>query len=329
MMPNCWMPRIGMTRGGRCLLEFKSEDPLAIFFTSRVATLNAIPGTSALLARYRLEDSRTDPDVLDSVRGQFGRLTVPTRWRTTAGIAGRALAFDGTEDQIRCAGPDLDTNDFSVSLWVKVDRFHQGGIISQGGYCYERGWLLDYGAAGQGTVRFESGLAGTANGSLQTGLNALVPDGQWHHIVVSISRGGTSRLSIDGVVRATGSVAGGDLSNTNLAIAGLNNALCGGMVLFAGALDEVQIYDNALSTDEVSYLFSHPSAVIWVPDPPRLSYSLEGTSLSFTWDQDGYVLQKSADLNNPAAWSDVPGGNTSPAQADISPGQCFYRLRKQ
>ena len=176
--------------------------------------------------------------VLDSVTGKFGQMDVPTAWRTTAGVAGHALRFNGTEDMIWAEGSDLKTNDFTVSIWVCPEQFHQGGIISQGGYCYERGWLMDYGAAGQGSVRLESGLGGTANGYMQTGPNALLPDGRWHHIVASVARGGTSSLYVDGVVKASGSIQPGNLSNTNLVIGGLHNSLCGGVVPFRGMIDE-------------------------------------------------------------------------------------------
>ena len=38
----------------------------------------------------------------------------------------------------------------------------------------------------------------------------------------------------------------------------LNNALCGGMVTLAGAMDEVQIYGKALTAEEVSQLCNPP-----------------------------------------------------------------------
>ncbi len=108
----------------------------------------------------------------------------------------------------------------------------------------------------------------------------------------------------------------------------LHNAICGGVVPFCGAIDEVQVYPLGLSGDEVLFLFQNPSMVAAGP-VPQLSYVRSGEQLILTWTSDAFVLQENSDLNNVSAWIDLVAGERSPVQTTARQGMSFFRLRRR
>ena len=262
-----------------------------------------------LAAHYPMDDSGPDHTVADTSGKRHGLMNTNTAARSILGSAGKALHFNGIDDCVKAAGIAWGTNDFSISVWVEPEDYQQGGVISQGGYCFERGWLLDYNAVGRGTVRFETGLDGAPNGTLETGLNALIPDGQWHHLLASVDRVGPSRLFIDGRLCALGQLGAGDLNNTNLIIGGLHGGRCGGLTPFKGGIDDVQIYACALAAAEADFLLKHPgeileqthlSPVISIQPQPQkaalgsdvaLEVSAQGEgTLRYQWTKNGTMI---------------------------------------
>ena len=89
---------------------------------------------------------------------------------------------------------------------------------------------------------------------------------------------------------------------------------------FNGFLDDVQFYYRILSAAEVGQSLALG---------PSIQFSRSGNQLTLSWSGTGFVLQQNADLSNPAGWSNVAGGTTSPVTVPISPsGNNYYRLRK-
>jgi hypothetical protein len=61
----------------------------------------------------------------------------------------------------------------------------------------------------------------------------------------------------------------------------------------------------------------------------KLRSTLSGRRVCISWDGLGFTLQQAHDVNNPAAWTDVPGPvTTSPYCVTNPPGVTFYRLRQ-
>ena len=166
------------------------------------------------------------------------------------------------------------SGDRSVSFWVSSTNSSQStGIVGWGN------------SASNGTkwhVRLNnSGVNGTVGairteiqGSFEIDGNPLT-DGNWHHVVSVYSAGGvfgSGQVShyIDGVLFSDGQTGtGGDTTvvntSTSSTISGstypvvLGGRHQGVVASFDGMLDEVRIYDYALTADEVQALF--------VPEP--------------------------------------------------------------
>ena len=83
--------------------------------------------------------------------------------------------------------------------------------------------------------------------------NANIADGAWHH-VVGVYDGNQILLYVDGVLDASKNVGSMNIDTWRALRIGENWEL--GNSFFGGTLDEVRIYDRALTADDVAQLFA-------------------------------------------------------------------------
>jgi hypothetical protein len=172
------------------------------------------------------------------------------------GKFGNALQFDGVDDWVTIAdvtNSPLDlTAGMTLSAWVNAADFNGwetimvkergAGAMSYALYAQDGG-VLDGGAdAPSGVVR-----AGAADQAVRG--TSAVPLNAWTHIATTYD-GTTQRIYINGTLVAsraqTGAIAVG---NGALRIGG-NNSWAG--EFFAGLIDEVRVYNRALTDTEIS-----------------------------------------------------------------------------
>jgi hypothetical protein len=151
--------------------------------------------------------------------------------------------------------------------------------------------------------------------------------GVWQH--VAVTRNGTAvKLYTNGLLAASGTV--------NIAPASFNPALnyLGKSQwpdpLFNGRLDEVHVYNYALSSTEVARLTNN------VPPPPgaptTLTVTAAGSQLNFSWPTNylGCRLESnSVSLLSAGSWVTVPGSagtNQMGVPANASSTNVFFRL---
>ncbi|MCL5098411.1 MAG: hypothetical protein M1608_12960, partial [Candidatus Omnitrophica bacterium] len=94
---------------------------------------------------------------------------------------------------------------------------------------------------------------------------------------------------------------------------------------FPGSIDEFALYSTNLSPAQV---LRHYAAAVPPVEIATLSFSQSGTQLTLSWTASGFVLQENTSLTNPAGWTDVSGGSTSPVAVNLGSGAKFYRLKK-
>ena len=94
-----------------------------------------------------------------------------------------------------------------------------------------------------------------------------------------------------------------------------------------GNLDEVAFYDTALSAAAIN---NHYLGMVGLAPAPRISFSLAGNQLTLTWPSDvtGYSLESTLSLSSPS-WTPVGGVVNNSVTVTTSPGNKFFRLRKQ
>jgi len=156
-----------------------------------------------------------------------------------------------------------------------------------------------------------------------------ISGGQWHFIALSLSHDASkpSFFYVDGAV--TSSFAGGlpDLSNTNSLWIGASHpgsAFTGGTP-WIGGLDEVEIYDRTLSTNELNAIYSagaagkcKPCCYLKVLTISRVTSS----TVEVNWGGCG-ILEQAPDVRGP--WTPVLDA-PSPYVIPITGLEMFYRL---
>lgn len=167
-----------------------------------------------------------------------------------AGKVGQAFSFDGVDDEFGSDATGMnDLQQLTVEAWVmheSLPRQIQRYVTVSGASVA----VLRYdGASGPGQLHFFMVLDGSlrhirANDVLQVGV--------FHHVAGTYN-GSVMRLFLDGVEVANVSVSGtvGDMAFVNLSMS--DEAL-------DGLLDEVSIYDRALTAAEILEIFAAGSA---------------------------------------------------------------------
>ncbi len=206
--------------------------------------------TNGLVASYSFEGNLND----DSPAAAHG---VPNGGVGFGqGISGQAASFDGVNDYIVLpshSSRSFYSGDFTVSYWINTSQW---GNTFDARCCGEWGYSLGGGAGGPGFGVFAQGGPHAITSST---INLL--DSNWH-MVTGIRQGTTARLYIDGAIEATNAIPLID-------VGGSNPVYLGRRYLspenpdpwLQGNLDELVIYNRALSPTEVSTLYSA------VPEP--------------------------------------------------------------
>lgn len=175
--------------------------------------------------------------------------------RETAGVRGGALEFDGADDAVRLPYQDrlpLGTKDFTASLWFRYTAtggeqplLWMGGI----GTTQPQVWMRAEPASHRITalITTRNGAAAPTSASVRTA--SAYNDGQWHHL--ALRRGdGLLTLSVDGTAVGASDVPGSVSRNSPFGVH-VGQRL-DSRAYFTGAIDEVRVYDRALSDDELS-----------------------------------------------------------------------------
>ncbi|QIY99472.2 exo-alpha-sialidase [Streptomyces sp. S1D4-11] len=175
--------------------------------------------------------------------------------RETAGVRGGALEFDGADDAVRLPYQDrlpLGTKDFTASLWFRYTAtggeqplLWMGGI----GTPQPQVWMRAEPASHRITalITTRNGAAAPTSASVRTA--SAYNDGQWHHLALRRS-GGLLTLSVDGTAVGAADVPGSVSRNSPFGVH--VGQRMDSRAYFTGAIDEVRVYDRALSDDELS-----------------------------------------------------------------------------
>ncbi|MFI0231881.1 exo-alpha-sialidase [Streptomyces sp. NPDC017086] len=189
----------------------------------------------------------------------------------TDGVSGSALEFDGTDDAVRLpyrAGLPLGTADFTVSLWFRYTAAAgEQPLLWMGGTGTNQPqvWLRGEPASDrmQALITVRNGAGAAQSASVRTAV--AYNDGRWHHAVLRRG-GGRLSLSVDGTGTATADRPGSVSRNSPFGVH-LGQRM-DGRAFLTGALDEVRIWDRALTDEELAdpeVLRSAQDTVVWLP----------------------------------------------------------------
>lgn len=289
------------------------------------AQVSATPtcGT-ALVARYPFDGIGSD--VSGNANDPIVTYGAPA---FVSGKYGSALDLSGTNQYVMLpANLFASVTNFTIAVWVNWD----------GGNAWQR--IFDFGndttqymfltpGSGNATLRFA--MTTNGGGAEQIIETAPLPVGQWEHVAVT-RNGNVARLYTNGVLAASSSV----FTNTPAAINPALNYLGESQYLadpfFNGRLDELYIFNYALSETEVLRLATNNQ-----PPPPTTPTAMTAsvatpTTMQISWSSNyiGCRLESNAvSLAATGSWFTVSGSSTTnkmtlPISATAS--NVFYRL---
>lgn len=204
--------------------------------------------TDGLVAHYTFDGSTIIGTTLRDVRGSSDG-TIAAGPSPTIGKIGQAMQFNGSSNGVNLGNPNAlrITGDQTIAMWLFPDNFSARRNPYAKAYGGEGTITQEIG----GALNYYYGTSGTNGGTYQGfSSGSAVQVGRWNHVAIVRDLSSTPR-------RLRWYINGVETSATNAsyaaATAGTQNALIGyGYTSpYAGKIDDVRIYDRALSAEEV------------------------------------------------------------------------------
>ncbi|NTW40307.1 MAG: PKD domain-containing protein, partial [Cellulomonadaceae bacterium] len=218
-----------------------------------------------------------------------------------SGTSSTAVTFDGTSGLVSSQSAFVNPTTYSEELWFSTTTTNGGKLIGFGGSAtglsgsYDRHVYME--SSGQLTFGVWTGFTNTITSPV------AYNDGAWHHMVATQSAAGM-RLYVDGVLVGTnGQIQAQDY--TGYWRVG-SDTTWGPQPYFAGSIDEVAVYSDALSAQTVADHYALGTAgtlpnqaplAVFGATTSGLGVSVDGTGSS---DTDGTVTSWAWDFGDGA-----------------------------
>lgn len=217
-----------------------------------------------------------DTNANDSEGSNDGTVNGATLTTGSGGIINEAYDFDGTNDYIEVTD-DASLNgltDLSISLWLKMPTASAYQCIfmkrGSGRYAIE--------ANGSGQLLFQISDDGSSFPFTGNNANTEIDDDSWHHIVCVRDAGSTLKIYIDGSEEDSDSdTSGGGAINPTENL-GIGKRLSGTAYHYEGLIDEVALFDKALTSTEVSDLYNSGSGLAYPFSSSSYDKTINGIS---------------------------------------------------
>jgi hypothetical protein len=202
-----------------------------------------------LVSSWKMDGATTDS------AGGYDGVLVGAAQIVTSGRAGGGLGLAGTDGRIEVAYPDVFASSYTASLWFRttgtgaiqqlLDREPENDLRSSIHF-----WIDD--------TTIATSIRDLAGGGPGGGPTLSLIDGCWHHAVVvregADNETDTARIYVDGSQVYESTAATGTTSDPSEPFR-IGFRLLRDPRPFAGTIDEVQVYDRALSDVEIAQLY--------------------------------------------------------------------------
>ncbi|MER9328657.1 LamG-like jellyroll fold domain-containing protein [Mesorhizobium sp. M0488] len=217
-----------------------NDGPVA---TSDIGVGDPLSLPSNLIARWSA-DGTTE----DVVGDNDGVLQNGASFAT--GKFGLAFSFDGVDDvfQAPTTGLPVGNSDRTLSLWVNADAFVNSESL-----------LAGYGNFGSGGQTYQLGTSGNTLFFSQWGSAVFGPSlqtGQWYNVAVT-NVGDSVTLYLDGVAVGSGTMSINTPAGTEFLAGARPSVNVPG--LLQGQVDDIQLYDRALTAQEIQSIYNAAS----------------------------------------------------------------------
>ncbi len=254
------------------------------------ATENFDIKVSNLLAHWNFDEG-TGSFVDDATGRNNACYNTGSTWQEN-GKFGSAGSADGT-DSISCDSDEyIDSpTEFTISAWINIDQGYSnaGYIANIGDGGLRNGYAVRF---GHDSTTGVSQIGVYANNGTTTGFWQTVPltENSWHHIAAEFKAGTFLRLYFDGelVKDYTSNIPTTISSNDQRFILGQG---------FKGSIDQVRLYNQALSLEDISLLFDESSTL------PQISLP----DSAITYPNRQLAIDASVTNANAFSWTKVSG----------------------
>lgn len=251
---------------------------LTLFFVAKgvnAATIQRAPNNLGLVGYWSFNEGTSTKATDFSGHGNAGTLstTGSTLPQWTGGKLGMALSFDGSTNNVTLSGPTV-SDTLTFTAWFKVTSYPDawGTLIAQNN-------TLGIFVTNDNKISY---YYGTADHKNTNSFN----QGQWNHVAV-VNEGGNAIFYINGV--ADGGC--GSAPGFTVGYIGKDN---NNNDDFNGLIDEVRVYNRALSASEIKQLYNLGAARV-KPDMPQTNLMKDSSLVGF-WSFNGPDISNTANL---------------------------------
>lgn len=202
-----------------------------------------------LEAYYPMENSGSGI-LQEGVNGGIAQINGAS-WVNKSVVGSHSLSFDGTNDRATAVKPTIQNNNMTVSAWIKADsQSGYAAVVSPDNNTPYYDWLLRRDS--NNNYEFVVG-DGSNQENEQTISDELIEDGEWHHIA-GVCSGSKAIFYLDGVEKETSDpvTLGSETSGVSIGC----YTTGGTDYCFSGLIDEVGLWDTALSEEEIQDLYN-------------------------------------------------------------------------
>jgi hypothetical protein len=219
--------------------------------------------TPSPVSQWKMNDNAASTTVVDAMGISNGTAQQNTSVLHTTGKIDGALSFNGSSDYINC-GSDSSLNitgEISISVWIYAGAIPDDALWVICGRQYD-GDTSGFGLILDGRLNPDSQTAPRRHIHFQIGdgsyhvtnVNAIVPTSEWVHIVATRKANENAVVYYNGVSQSLTSAAWtGNITYSQSFKIGNQQ---GFSRFFTGSIDDLRIYDFALTSDQVSYLYN-------------------------------------------------------------------------
>ena len=218
--------------------------------TDSVQPFGAESAYSSNVALYQLDGNAND--TVGNHNSTASNVTYST------GKFGQCAVFNGSSQYITTGvdSSDISMTNTSFSCWVNFTAT-SGTIMDNGGAASSgRGLILE---TGSGYIVWQQANGTSGQSTAITTASNSYNDGNWHHVVGTIDGNRVMKLYIDGNVETSTPTANSSASSPLYTLEIGRRAFYNSQY-FNGSIDQVRIYDKALSSDEVSILYNETTS---------------------------------------------------------------------